>query len=75
MFVYAVFYFLLYRGVNLQNQEAEKKTFIPFIIVFGYACLDELHQSFTPGRSPTFRDIGYDLLGAAIAFLKVRNFI
>ncbi|GAB4570824.1 MAG: hypothetical protein Kow0077_05910 [Anaerolineae bacterium] len=31
-----------------------------------YAALDELHQSFVPGRQATLRDVGIDLLGAAL---------
>ncbi len=35
-------------------------------IALGYALLDELHQSFVPGRHPSPTDIGLDLLGALI---------
>ena len=40
---------------------------LPLIICLGYAGLDELHQSLTPGRYATIRDVGYDLLGMIIA--------
>lgn len=31
------------------------------------AASDEFHQSFVPGRTPTVRDVGIDLLGALLA--------
>lgn len=34
--------------------------------VFLYACTDELHQSFTDGRGPSFTDVLIDLSGALI---------
>jgi VanZ family protein len=36
-------------------------------IVFGYAALDEFHQSFVPGRTPLFTDVLIDTTGGAIA--------
>ncbi len=37
------------------------------LIVFGYACADELHQSFVPGRSVEFSDVLLDTAAAAAA--------
>jgi VanZ family protein len=31
-----------------------------------YGVSDELHQRFTPGRSPSLTDVGIDTLGAAV---------
>ena len=39
-----------------------------------YAALDEFHQSFIPGRGPSFRDVGIDSLGAGIAVLILQKF-
>lgn len=45
---------------------------------FLYACTDELHQIFVPGRSAQFRDILIDTLGAsfgiAITYLTIKFF-
>ncbi len=76
IFVYGVLYFLVYRGVNLEKKsQKDKNWFIPFVICFIYALVDELHQMFTPGRIPAYRDIGYDLLGTSIAFLRIYRYI
>ena len=41
------------------------------LIVFLYACTDELHQAFVPGRGPSPVDVVLDTLGAAFAMLLV----
>ena len=45
---------------------------------FLYACTDELHQIFVPGRSAQFRDVLIDTLGAsfgiAITYLTIKLF-
>lgn len=60
-------YFIL--GVLAFNSVNSKKKalrfFIPVIFGFLYACSDELHQYFIPGRSCEFRDVCIDTLGAA----------
>ncbi len=38
----------------------------PVILVALYGCIDEIHQSFTPGRSCTFDDWCADVIGAMI---------
>lgn len=42
---------------------------IAFVISLLYACFDELHQFFVAGRSATFRDIGIDMIGIALAII------
>jgi VanZ family protein len=36
-------------------------------VVFGYAALDEFHQSFVPGRTPAFSDVIIDTCGGIVA--------
>ncbi len=36
-------------------------------VAAGYGGFDELHQAFVPGRTASSIDLGYDLLGAALA--------
>lgn len=69
MFVFAVLYVLVWRAVqkSLRPQTVQADWLIPLFICLGYAMLDELHQSFTPGRSATLRDVGYDALGMLIS--------
>lgn len=38
-------------------------------LTIGYALTDEFHQSFVPGRDPSWVDVGLDSLGAAIGLL------
>lgn len=38
---------------------------VAIVLVAAYALVDEWHQSTTPGRDPSPRDVGTDLLGAA----------
>jgi len=38
-------------------------------IVFAYACTDEFHQSFVPGRGPSAHDVALDMLGATFGLL------
>lgn len=40
-----------------------------FVLTFGYACTDEFHQLFVPGRSCQFRDVCIDSAGALIGVL------
>jgi VanZ family protein len=41
------------------------------IVVFAYACTDELHQSFVPGRQGAVHDVLLDTLGGALGLLAV----
>ena len=41
----------------------------PILFCFAYAGTDEFHQIFTPTRTATLRDVGFDMLGVMIASL------
>ena len=57
---YAILFALIFR--------ATKGNFLSsFILTMLYAGSDEFHQSFVPGRSSAFYDLGFDLTGANIA--------
>lgn len=75
MFVYAVFYFLLFRAVNYENDTVKKNWWLPFVFTFGYAVLDEFHQVFTPRRHPSPLDVGFDMIGASVVFLRQYRYI
>lgn len=55
-----------------------KKILLPIFFSFLYACTDEIHQIFVPGRSAQFRDILIDTLGASfgatITYLTIKFF-
>lgn len=71
MFVYAVLYWLLSQAYQRTTPTANptQKALIPLLMVLCYAITDELHQGTVPGRYPTVRDVGYDLLGATTVLL------
>lgn len=46
------------------NVNNKKKIGISLGMAFLYACSDEIHQYFVPGRSCEFRDVSIDLCGA-----------
>lgn len=77
VFVYFILYLLVFRGVQLTINSSHKKTLLlfPIFICLFYAISDEFHQSLVPGRYSTLRDIGYDMLGVGIAFLKKYGYI
>lgn len=77
IFVYLVLYLLIKRAVDntTDDKSKTKQLYIPILLCVLYAVSDEYHQSLVPGRYATFRDIGYDIIGISIAFLKKYNFI
>ena len=40
---------------------------LALVISLLYACLDEVHQSFVPGRAAQLRDVGVDAIGFCLA--------
>ena len=48
---------------------------LPLLICIIYAFTDEFHQSFTPNRTASLRDVGYDFLGMSFVFLRQYRFI
>lgn len=49
---------------NQKEQESSGRTvFYALLFVFLYACSDEFHQSFIPGRGPAFTDVLIDTIG------------
>jgi len=56
---YAILFILIFRATG-------KNYALTFILTLLYAVSDEFHQSFVPGRTTSFLDIGYDSVGAFI---------
>lgn len=77
IFVYFILYLLVFRAVKLTTSKDKIHTLalLPILICFLYATSDEIHQSFVPGRFATLRDIGFDMLGVSIGFLKKFDYI
>jgi VanZ family protein len=75
MFVYFVLFRLIYRAIIVDVKNPLKASIISFILCLLYAISDEYHQSFVPGRTPTGKDLLFDILGMAIAWLSVFKYI
>jgi VanZ family protein len=81
LFVYAVLYFWVHRALVMRWQASSKPQIANRIWLFAfgvcllYAASDEFHQSFVPGRSATFRDLGFDTLGMSVTFLRIYKYI
>jgi uncharacterized membrane protein SirB2 len=77
IFVYAVLYWLVLRALT-KTTSCQKKNqgwWKAMILCLIYAISDELHQSVVPGRHASMRDVGFDLLGIALVFLKKFKYI
>ncbi|MGH4121368.1 MAG: VanZ family protein [Clostridium sp.] len=66
---YFILYILLYRAINTKKNWGFKVFIWILLMVFLYACSDEFHQAFVPGRGPAFRDVMVDTGGGLTAFL------
>jgi VanZ family protein len=54
---------------NLQNGLSLRSFLLVLSIVVGYALLDEIHQSFVPGRDPSWADLVADASGGLLGIL------
>jgi VanZ family protein len=61
-------YFVLY---ILSYQVFSKKHKSAFLFTFIYAIGDEYHQSFTPGRGPSVKDVFIDTIGIVLAYIFI----
>lgn len=65
---YFVFSLLVLRAIRGDRHNTRPTWALAAIaIVAGYACLDEFHQSFVPGRTPAIADVLLDTGGGAAA--------
>lgn len=74
LFIYLILGLLVisyFKEINLINN---KGILIAFMICFLYACSDEIHQYFVPGRSCELRDVLIDSTGSLIG-IYIYNFI
>lgn len=58
--------FTILRGFG---QSFLRSSIYSLLIVFGYACLDEIHQYFVPGRSCQFTDVLIDSIGGFVGLV------
>jgi VanZ family protein len=66
---YALLAAAYYHALSYQKKSARVCYFIAFCLAVVYAATDEWHQQFTPGRTPSIRDIGIDAMGGCIGLV------
>jgi VanZ family protein len=67
---YLVLYFAIHSALRL-DITYKKSLITSLALVFVYACSDEFHQGFVPGRGPSFRDVLIDTGGGTLGMLLV----
>ena len=67
---YLMFSLLVYNACR-ETYSISRSIFLSVGLVFCYACTDEIHQLFVPGREGRFRDVMIDTSGGATAMLVV----
>lgn len=73
---YAILFTLLYRAfTNTSGFSKKQAALVSFFIVVVYGISDEYHQSFTPGREPKPRDVGFDAAGGLLAYLAIWKYL
>ena len=65
---YFILFQLLYNALY-EKYSFRKASVVSILIVFIYASSDEIHQAFTPGRGPSFKDVLIDTGGGGIALI------
>ena len=67
---YFILFILTYNVISLYVVERKARLY-SVIFVFLYACSDEFHQSFIPGRGPAFKDVMIDISGGILGYFCV----
>ena len=65
---YFILFILAYRVIGFYVKREYIKWYA-LSIVFLYACSDELHQYFIPGRGPAFKDVLIDTSGGTLGVI------
>ena len=65
---YLILYILFYRTI-IMYVNVSKTKYLAVLLVFLYACTDELHQFFIPGRTAAFKDVIIDTSGGCVGFI------
>lgn len=65
---YLILYFITLNVFRCNFKIKYSKAY-SLLFVFGYACSDEIHQYFIPGRAMAFKDVLIDTLGGTVGYL------
>lgn len=75
VFEYGVLTLLLYRALKEVGVEKKEAGVYSIILAVLYGVSDEFHQSFTPGRESTIRDVIFDTIGAILAIYGLWRYL
>ncbi|MDU5108656.1 VanZ family protein [Clostridium sp.] len=67
---YMILFFLAYNVSIKYTREKQVRLFL-IIFVFLYACTDEFHQNFIPGRNMAFKDVLIDTIGGIVGYIII----
>lgn len=69
--IYFILGILIYSFVKDYYPNSSKLIFLSLLVCFLYATSDELHQTFTLGRTPQVRDVLIDTCGSLISIMAL----
>ncbi len=69
--IYTSLGMLIYLCARTFEGENKRKMLLSLILAFLYACTDEIHQLFVPGRSGQFKDVCIDSCGALFGIILI----
>jgi VanZ family protein len=72
---YALLGILLFRALAATGIQGRPAHLWALALAVSYAISDELHQAFTPQRTPSTIDVGIDVLGATIGVFAWRTWL
>lgn len=67
---YMILFLLAYNVTKNYINERKKRLFL-IVFVFLYACTDEIHQYFIPGRTMAFKDVLIDTSGGVLGYIII----
>ena len=68
---YAIFAMLWYRAFRASGIDKKTAGLYAIFICLAYGATDEFHQTFTPTREPTIRDVTIDATGGVIGIFII----
>lgn len=68
---YLVLNILIFNALG-ENMKFRKKFILAIVLSFFYACTDEFHQTFIPGRDGKFKDVMIDTSGALFSYVIIK---
>ncbi|HQM16103.1 MAG TPA: VanZ family protein [Candidatus Woesebacteria bacterium] len=75
IFVFAILYLLLMKGFGQVRPSSRYSWWQALLICLLYACADEIHQTMVSGRNASTIDVGFDITGVTLAFLRHHRYI